>query len=122
MRLKLQETKLDKILFLSGPFYKFNMTQDQGHWPQDNGRIGVKPHISFWDESMDQDTFPTYAAGYILYPIWVATQFPESQFNPNPTVKIKFYWGILIWNIISSQSWVYPILEVLILSSYPYLK
>ncbi len=33
---------------------------------------------------------------YILGNSGVATQFPESHFNPNPTVKFKFYCGILI--------------------------
>ncbi len=28
----------------------------------------------------------------------VATQFPRSQFYPNPTVKFEFYHAILIWN------------------------
>ena len=62
----------------------------------------------------------------------VLTQFPESQFYPNPTVKFKFYCRILIRYIILSQSliwvWVlsnhkqglfYPIPEILILSTYP---
>ena len=34
----------------------------------------------------------------------VATQFPGSQFYPNPIINFKFYSGIRIWNIILPQS------------------
>ena len=59
----------------------------------------------------------------------VPTQFPESQFYPNPTVK---FIAVLIWNIIVSQPWTwvwilsnfnqglfYPTPEILILSTIP---